>query len=193
MKKNKLILCVCIFSIYITIFGQNFVLLNSSGNLATNISVVILMGILIFAYKVIWYQFFKIGKINENGVLYNKDKTLLEMFNASDEEYVIPNSVVHIRENAFYKSNSLSSITIPNSVTSIGDYAFGDCINLKNIYLQGRKPILINETVFYNVNKNTCILHVPIDSKEKYAKADGWRAFKNIEEEVNKEFESVIK
>ena len=34
---------------------------------------------------------------------------------------------------------NLTSITIPNSVTSIGDYAFEDCDNLKTIYFNGTK------------------------------------------------------
>ena len=42
----------------------------------------------------------------------------------------IPNSVTSIGDNAFYGCNSLTSITIPDSVTSIGEYAFRDCINL---------------------------------------------------------------
>lgn len=45
----------------------------------------------------------------------------------------IPNSVTHIGNKAFYGCNSLTNITIPNSVTSIGDYAFFCCRSLTNI------------------------------------------------------------
>jgi len=38
---------------------------------------------------------------------------------------VIPTGVTSIGEGAFYKAKSLTSITIPNSVTSIGAYSFG--------------------------------------------------------------------
>ena len=41
----------------------------------------------------------------------------------------IPNSVTSIGS-AFWYCSSLTSITIPNSVTSIGDYAFEDCSSL---------------------------------------------------------------
>ena len=37
-------------------------------------------------------------------------------------------SVTSIRENAFYVCRDLTSVTIPNSVKSIGRYAFMDCI-----------------------------------------------------------------
>ena len=45
----------------------------------------------------------------------------------------IPNSVTSIGERAFAYCFSLTSITIPNSVTSIGDYAFLWCSSLTSI------------------------------------------------------------
>ena len=45
----------------------------------------------------------------------------------------IPDSVTSIGRSAFCGCKSLTSITIPDRVTSIGDYAFSDCIGLKGI------------------------------------------------------------
>ncbi len=45
----------------------------------------------------------------------------------------IPDSVTSIGESAFKGCSSLTSITIPNSVTSIGDYAFSGCRSLTSI------------------------------------------------------------
>ena len=42
-------------------------------------------------------------------------------------KYTIPNSVTSIGEYAFYKCKSLTSVTIPDSVTSIGNSAFYGC------------------------------------------------------------------
>ena len=43
-------------------------------------------------------------------------------------EYTTPNSVTTIGSYAFYGCSSLTSVTIPNSVTEFGDYAFFICI-----------------------------------------------------------------
>ena len=45
----------------------------------------------------------------------------------------IPDSVTHIGDRAFLGCESLSSITIPDSVTHIGDSAFSDCESLSSI------------------------------------------------------------
>ena len=46
---------------------------------------------------------------------------------------VIPNSVTSIKEYAFYGCSGLTSITIPNSVTYIGIYAFSYCSGLTSV------------------------------------------------------------
>ena len=45
----------------------------------------------------------------------------------------IPNSVTSIGGSAFYNCSSLTSVTIPNSVTSIGYEAFYDCSSLTSV------------------------------------------------------------
>ena len=49
----------------------------------------------------------------------------------------IPNGVTSIGDFAFKDCTSLASITIPNSVTSIGHSAFSWCSSLANIYYTG--------------------------------------------------------
>ena len=49
----------------------------------------------------------------------------------------IGDSVTSIGDAAFYGCTSLSSVTIPDSVTSIGGYAFYKCTSLTNVYYTG--------------------------------------------------------
>ena len=74
-----------------------------------------------------------------DGVLFNKDKSELITYPAgkADSEYAIPNSVTSIGEWAFKYCESLTDITIPNSVTNIGDFAFDYCRSLKDVYYTG--------------------------------------------------------
>ena len=51
----------------------------------------------------------------------------------------IPDSVTSIGECAFYVCFSLRSVTIPDSVTSIGDYAFSYCYGLTSVTFEGTK------------------------------------------------------
>ena len=46
---------------------------------------------------------------------------------------IIPDSVTTIGNCAFYNCSSLTSVTIPDSVTSIGNYAFRECSSLTSV------------------------------------------------------------
>ncbi|MDB4565647.1 leucine-rich repeat domain-containing protein, partial [Akkermansiaceae bacterium] len=70
-----------------------------------------------------------------NGVLFNKEKTVLHTYPAgkTGDNYVIPDSVTTIGDSAFRSCTSLTSITIPNSVSIIWGEAFRYCTSLKSI------------------------------------------------------------
>jgi hypothetical protein len=98
----------------------------------------------------------------------------------------IPSSVTSIGASTFQQCTSLASVTISNSVTSIGDYAFYGCSSLTSIYANNPTPVDLSGSrdVFYNVNKTTCTLYVPIGSKSLYTAANQWKDFINIVEHI---------
>ncbi len=121
----------------------------------------------------------------ENGILFNKDKTVLIKMPASSPytEYAIPQTVNVISFNAFrYSKNlesvslpdnlrtletgafanctSLLSIDIPNSVTKINLYAFQDCWNLSSVKLPSNITV-INNAVFARCYKLKSII-IPV-------------------------------
>ena len=61
-----------------------------------------------------------------------KDGTLLK-YTGNDASVTIPNSVTSIGDYAFTGCYNLTSIEIPNSVTSIGNYAFSGCSGLTSV------------------------------------------------------------
>ena len=69
---------------------------------------------------------------------------------------VIPNSVTSIGGNAFSGCKGLTSIEIPNSVTSIGNYAFSSCLGLTSIEIPNSVNS-IGENAFYNCSGLTSV------------------------------------
>ena len=69
---------------------------------------------------------------SQDGVLFNKDKTVLINYPIGSERtsYNIPDSVTNIGEYAFADCKNLKSIMVSNSLTHIGEYAFSGCTNL---------------------------------------------------------------
>jgi hypothetical protein len=114
---------------------------------------------------------------SENGVLFNKDKTTLVAYpGGKTGSYVIPNSITTIDNYAFYSCRNLTSVTIPNSVITIGDRAFASCIGLVIVTNLSATPQNISSDVFDNVNVS-CMLKVPASAVDAYKAASVWREF----------------
>ena len=120
---------------------------------------------------------------SENGVLFNKTKTALIQYPAGkiDKYYTISNSITSIGNGAFADCISLISLIIPNSVTSIGTSAFANCIDLTEIINHAIIPQIIDARIFYFVDEIKCTLRVPAEAIETYRAAEGWKKFVNIE------------
>ena len=71
----------------------------------------------------------------DNCLIETASKTLI----AGCKNSIIPDdgSVISIADYAFSGCTGLTSITIPDSVTSIGNSAFANCISLKTVYYSG--------------------------------------------------------
>ena len=72
---------------------------------------------------------------------------------------IIPDSVTSIGSYAFSECSGLSSVGIGNGVTSIGDYAFNGCRNLINVKI-GNRTTSIGDYAFYNC-KNLSSIEIP--------------------------------
>lgn len=73
----------------------------------------------------------------------------------NSESIIVPNSVTSIGDYAFYNCKKLTSITIPNSVTLIGDYTFGNT-GLKSIIIPN-SVTSIGDFAFRNCTKLTSV------------------------------------
>ena len=90
-------------------------------------------------------------------------------FNSAVTSVTIPDSVTSIDDNAFAYCSSLTNISIPNSVTAIGSFAFEGCTKLESITLPS-SLLTISEFLFYDCSQLTTI-HIPdsVSSIRTYA------------------------
>lgn len=117
-----------------------------------------------------------------DGVLFNKNKTLLIQYpiNKESKIYEIPSSVTSIGDGAFNYYPRIESIIIPNSVISIGERAFHYCGYFNSITNYSTTPQTIASNVFTNVDKSIS-LYVPEESVALYQAAEYWNEFTNIQ------------
>jgi hypothetical protein len=92
-----------------------------------------------------------------DGILYSKDqKTLIVCPNGKTGTVSIPNSVTSIGDNAFLLCTDITSVTMGNNVTSIGNWAFAKCYNLTNVNIP-TSVVSIGDYAFTNCESFTII------------------------------------
>lgn len=96
---------------------------------------------------------------------------------AEMEELVIGNNVTAIGENAFAGISTLKKVTIGESVKTIHNNAFYNCVNLETIFNYRPTPTNAYSTAFDGVDKFECILYVLPNSIDMYKNASVWRDF----------------
>ena len=94
-------------------------------------------------------------------------------------------TVTGIADNVFANNSALKEVTIPASVTHIGDQAFFNCANLQKVHTNNPAPPINGFGVFISINQYA-MLYVPVGSKDDYMATDWGRYFfAVIEEQVS--------
>ena len=93
----------------------------------------------------------------------------------------LPSSVTSIGSSAFSGCSGLTSLTLPSSVSSIGESAFSGCSGLSSIYVNWESPLSIDASTFEDANTGKCILYVPKGTYDDYW-ISNWGIFENIVE-----------
>jgi len=101
-----------------------------------------------------------------DGVLYNKDQTILYWYPAgkSNTGFSIPNSVLSIGSCAFIYCSNLTSVLIPNTVQSIGYSAFASCTSLTSVIIPDQLKLIEHHTFAFCSNLTSILIPNSVDS-----------------------------
>ncbi len=115
---------------------------------------------------------------NCNAVIETSTGLLVEGCNAT----IIPEGVTSIGNGAFGGCRKLSSVTIPSTVTYIDAYAFFECNAIKSMtsLIEPGNIMEVMTCAFDGMDRENCVLYVPVGAKDVYSVTGGWRDFKNI-------------
>ena len=83
-----------------------------------------------------------------DGVLYNKDISVLIYSPTAKRNVIVPNTVKAIMNDAFFCCMQLESVHLGDSIAYIGDNAFNNCHNLEYINMP-KSLVSIGETAFW--------------------------------------------
>ena len=113
---------------------------------------------------------------NCNAIIETKSNTLI----TGCKNTVIPNSVTSIGHYAFSGCSGLTSITIPNSIKSIGSGAFYNCENLTDVYCLATDVPATSSDAFEGSYPEYMTLHVPAEAINSYKITAPWSNFGGI-------------
>lgn len=95
-------------------------------------------------------------------------------------DLIVPESITTIGKFAFYNCTSLESITLHKDVTTIVQNAFNVCKNVKKIICQGDTPPACGAKALEGISRTECTLYVPETSGSNYNSTSPWSEFTNI-------------
>ena len=90
----------------------------------------------------------------------------------------IPEGVTTIGKAAFQGCTGLTTVTIPSTVTTINNHVFDGCDHLTTVYCYLTTPPTINYDTFSN--RANAMLYVPYGCADAYRAASYWKQFKEI-------------
>ena len=111
--------------------------------------------------------------VSVNGVLFNKDKTVLICYPAGkkDKSYNIPSGVKGISARAFDSCTNLKNVKIPDSMTQISEHAFQNCTSLTNVMI----PDSVKDIYWCAFKNCTSLTNVTIPGSVTWIASDAFR------------------
>ena len=114
---------------------------------------------------------------SEDGLLYNKDKTVLHkcQFAPDDGQVKVANTTVKILDQAFRGNRTIKFLYLPSSLEKLGTDVFEDCWSLSTIIcLSPVPPGSLSLYDSFEEDVYPCTIYVPKESLDLYVNAWGY-------------------
>ena len=98
----------------------------------------------------------------------------VDFFNRTLTEFDVPNGVTKIDNDGFSRSSGLTTVTLPESVAYIADYAFYLCPKITQMTVKATTPPSLGNSA---MPMNISVIYVPSDSVDTYKSADEWKNY----------------
>ena len=118
----------------------------------------------------------------DNQVLSSDLTEMIEQLPSEEVGLTIPDGVSVVHPYAFAARYLYQRLTIPESVTQIGAYAFNRCFDLTRTYLFATEPPQIDPSAIDDLDISLRSLYVPTGTKAAYKQALGWKKYSRIVE-----------
>ena len=115
--------------------------------------------------------------VQNNQVLTSNLTEMIEQLPSEEVGLTIPDGVIIVHPYAFAARYLYERLTIPQSVTEIGAYAFNRCFDLSRTYLFATQPPQIDPSAIDDLDISLRYLYVPLGTKTAYKKAAGWKKY----------------
>lgn len=104
--------------------------------------------------------------------------------NSTLTRITIPDKVESIGSNAFCRNTALTELVLGKEVQTIGGNTFNNCNSLTSIVCRNPNPPTITSTTFTSSQRRNATLLVPMGSLEAYQSAEYWKDFGYISEQL---------
>ena len=98
------------------------------------------------------------------------------------EEVVLPEGMISLGMAAFFNAKGVKKVVLPASLSDIQSKAFSNCESLMEIYEYAVNIPTFGTKVFNGVDKNNCVVYVPMGMADDYSECDAFMDFANIQE-----------
>lgn len=133
-------------------------------------------------------------KVIGNAIYSTDGQRLIVALPSATDTLCVADGVVEIAPEAFSGCAQLKMISVPATVSSIGDRAFANCTNLTSLRMSPVEVPAMGKDVVEGIRPLSCKVYVFGGSKKKYLADGQWAVFKGVDDSgsISVDFDNIV-